>query len=1855
MNHIAKKQMSKALAGFLAIIMMLSLVPAELCATVFAAELSSYAVRVVDEKNRPIEDSVAVTLTNKEDNTKTQTQNTDKGIATFRNFVEEDAVYTVSVGSVTGYETLADYELSVAAGDKGATVQLTALEKVTISGTVTDENDNPYAGATVTLSGYLTVETTTGQDGRYSFEVFKGQDYTVTAVANDPKYGQASSKFAAISGDTDCPLQFTVQSFTITTEAKGNGNITDDMSVQYGESATVEAVAADGYCIDEFTVDGAPQANAAGERSYSYSFKNVQAGHKVSVTFIRKSYKITFTVGKDGEVTYGDGEGDKVTGGSVNVERLFEESTDPTNPTEVTVTATPAVNYRVSQVTIDGEKPENFNENDKEYRHDFEMNKDHSFSVVFSLNTYTVTVKADENGEVWVDEPTPEQDGSATVEYGGSATVKIRPRDGYNVASVMVSNGETTENRINDIVENENDDFYTLELTGITANQNVTVTFSKKVEVTSTAYSMSQEGLVWTYKTKDAQVYVYKNNAIVTFTAGEGYDKIKIKGTKTKSYEVRESLKIDKIEVKKGHNNWFPVTLELPIQIIIDKDAPVVHPDSAELSWTKENQVRISGTVEDKNTEKAPSSGLNCIVWATSSLTEAQVLAIAAGEVPSVDENVKTGKADIKPDTESKDGILTGTYSFDVEADAGETTYHLYAVDKSNNVSKGSKDATTKARVDQTAPTIDRFNFEEVEQSGIEKVLNALSFGHFFNKKIRVTVTASDSQSGVSSITLYVNNGAPITLDANDDGKATFVLPAEQTKLVDGEVYFNGTISATAADNVGNAIAEPVTANKDNSNNDSGYLMIETVKPVISDISVTGINEGVRKDDSKANVNDDETADVNDDKTAEADSYGTFSGDVKVTFKAQDADSGLASVSVKNNEEDAIKLESENGEYEFTTEKFNPDGSGKFNIVITAVDNAGNDIFKELCVEKDQTSPVVKSFAVTAVTEVTESGDEYTGRDEPVVSSEDYGYYFKTDAKVRITAGDVQSEYEAVSGVATIKVVFRSQDGKTLYTINTDGTLEDITEDISKAATYKAVYDKDENDHPTGDPYCEFILKGPFKGQIFALVTDRVGNNPNNSKFDSEALGDGVYAVSKPAGSEQQTDVLAGYAYPKGAILESDKEHEKAQEHIKFEKPTTTYRTADDGELYAGDVPVTITVIDTYSGIGSVEWSVKAPFDTDNNQSEKIVVTNDGVLQKAEPGRDGETYVPDSSWTVGDDERDRNLVTQMKKTINVTNNSNNIVVEVKLTDRAGNTTTKNISFSIDTTQPVIEVTYDKDVVPDAKYTNFFKDARTATVTIKERNFNEEGVKYNIESTDGVIPVLSQWTKQDVEEGQNPDGTVYTATITYEADGDYTFKIECTDQAGNKAKSFEPHTFTIDRTLPTVSVTYDNMSALNGNYFRADRTATITIVEHNFDPARVQVDGKAADNGAAVAFPAISAWTNNGDVHTATIHYGADARYTFDIAFADMAGNSIADYTPEEFYVDKTAPTLEIGGVADRSANNGTVAPFITFTDTNYNPNAITYTLVGVNNGTVTYDSSLADVANGQTVTFADFERVQQVDDIYTLTATMTDMAGNETTASITFSANRFGSVYDLSAMQKQNGKYLQTEEDIVFTEVNVDTLKSGETKIKLTKNGTPRDLVEGKDYTIAVSGGNGQWSQYVYTISKSLFTDDGRYSISVYSVDAASNINENIDETKNAEISFGIDKTKPVIVPIDFESNTQYPVEVKTVSVEIKDNLVLEGVKIYLNGAEIQYTNDGETYTFDIPEMNEKQNVRIVAVDAAGNEYELSVEDFLVSTNVFVRWYNNTPLFVGSIVGIAVVCGFLIIVMLKRKKKTSEE
>jgi hypothetical protein len=194
-------------------------------------------------------------------------------------------------------------------------------------------------------------------------------------------------------------------------------------------------------------------------------------------------------------------------------------------------------------------------------------------------------------------------------------------------------------------------------------------------------------------------------------------------------------------------------------------------------------------------------------------------------------------------------------------------------------------------------------------------------------------------------------------------------------------------------------------------------------------------------------------------------------------------------------------------------------------------------------------------------------------------------------------------------------------------------------------------------------------------------------------------------------------------------------------------------------------------------------------------------------------------------------------------------------------------------------------------------------------------------------------------------------------------------------------------------------------------------------------------------------------------------------------------------------------------------------------------------------------------------------------------------------------------------------------------------------RVKLTKNGTPSDLVMDKDFTVKLAGGGGRWCTYTYTLKSDLFKDDGKYTLSFYSVDAAGNINENIDETKEAEVSFAVDKTKPVILPIDLVEEERYEETVKTVTIEIKDNLLIKDVKIYLNDSEITYKAEGSNYVIEIPESIDRQTLKVVAVDAAGNEHETTVKDFLVTTNEFVQFINNPTAVIATIAGVVAVGG----------------
>lgn len=682
--------------------------------------------------------------------------------------------------------------------------------------------------------------------------------------------------------------------------------------------------------------------------------------------------------------------------------------------------------------------------------------------------------------------------------------------------------------------------------------------------------------------------------------------------------------------------------------------------------------------------------------------------------------------------------------------------------------------------------------------------------------------------------------------------------------------------------------------------------------------------------------------------------------------------------------------------------------------------------------------------------------------------------------------------------------------------------------------------------------------------------------------------------------------------------------------------------------IYNDDVKVNIEVKDpmrggTYSGLKTVSYQVL-------NMGE---VTQSDTLfsfDKENPTQD-------------------ELEQSFSKTITVDsqlNNSNDVKIVVFAEDNAGNSSKDQVSIQIDITAPTIEVRYDNNDADSGKY---FQADRTATIVVTERNFDPDDVMTQIKNTHGTLPTMGGWTKTPGT--GNGDDTTWTTTVAYRADGDYTFDIAYTDLAGNPCagadygNSVAPQEFTVDKTIPTVSVTYNNNRAANGNYYNASRTATLVINEHNLEPNgvdqdRVVIRMTATDDGVERGVPSVSAWTTNGDTHTATITYSADALYTFDIDVKDKAGNDAVDFQQQSFYIDQTAPTLEITGVADQSANNGDVIPVVSYSDTNYNPDQVSITLTGANRKDVALDGTYADIHNGRTFTFRNFEESQEVDDIYTLSATLTDLAGNTTTKSITFSVNRFGSTYALSqATEMLKGTYVQEPLDVVVTETNPNAL--GNIKVTLFKNNETITLVEGTDYRIDVSGGNGQWYVYTYTVFADNFADDGVYRLTFYSEDEAGNVAENTLDSKNMEISFGVDKTAPTLVVVNLESGKTYPVDGMTVNMTANDNLQLSSITVYLDDYETAYqtwtaeeiaqilSENGE-FTFEVDGASKSaHNVKIVCVDAAGNEYVEEITDFYVTTDLLVRYYNNKPLFYGSLVGLAAVV-IVVAVVISRKR-----
>ena len=659
--------------------------------------------------------------------------------------------------------------------------------------------------------------------------------------------------------------------------------------------------------------------------------------------------------------------------------------------------------------------------------------------------------------------------------------------------------------------------------------------------------------------------------------------------------------------------------------------------------------------------------------------------------------------------------------------------------------------------------------------------------------------------------------------------------------------------------------------------------------------------------------------------------------------------------------------------------------------------------------------------------------------------------------------------------------------------------------------------------------------------------------------------------------------------------------------------------------VFKGDVPVSFSVEDvlnggTYAGLKTV----------------KVQVLKNGEV----------TQEKDYDYSPKEDRKhsmDGSITVDAGK-----NNSNNVVIRVTAVDYAGNQSSSEKKIAIDITAPRIEVIYDNNSPSNGKYYN---NVRTATVKVYERNFDPDGIAMNITGTNGAKPTISGWSVGN-KSGVSDDN-VNICTITYSADADYTFTMSATDLAGNKTNYEKTDEFVIDRTKPVISVGFDNNNG-KGKYYNASRTATITVKEHNFDAKGFTSAIKAYLEGKGIAAPSVSGWSNNGDTHTATIHFANDGDYSFILDFVDLAGNKAETYTQGEFTIDLTKPKITFGGVGDKSANRGDVAPTVTFSDVNFQKDSVSVTLAGLKHAKKNVTGNFTASANGGTVTLSDFKHVQSEDDIYTLTATTTDAAGNVTTESITFSVNRFGSNYYFSKDSEKflNSRYHKKGQDITIYEVNVDELK--EHGITVNHNGTATKLTKDM-YTVEDVTGNGEWKTYKYVIKAECFKDEGMYEITVDSTDAAGNRQDN--KLKKSPIGFVIDQTPPSVVITGVEDDAVYDQTSRKITFKVSDDQAVGELTIYVDGKEVaKYSAkqlikmDGKV-EYELKEAGKWQTVTAKVTDAAGNKGKEDSVRVLVTTNSLLRMFNSIAFRAGvGILGAALLGGLFVFFKKKKKK-----
>lgn len=331
--------------------------------------------------------------------------------------------------------------------------------------TISAEFEQRMFKITVVCGGNGKIEPSTTKDYAYGSEVafvitpndgYVIKDVLIDGVSNAKAKENAKYTFSNLRANHKIEVSFEVVTFTIVSSVGEGGTMSPNQITtikNWGANHSVTYTPNDKFVISTIVVDG--QALNLSEdvvsKPYTYTFSKITANHVISCQF--ESTQRTLTYDPNGG-TFADGDSSKT-----QEYNAFSNQTITlisTNPTRI------GYKFKSWNTMSDGSGKGNSDLAGKIYSSVFGK-EDGWLYAIWEIKQFTITTEAGAHGTITE---------SMTVDWGTTATVEMKPDEGYRVATYSIDGG----NAITSTVKAGNSDYYTFR--NVTANHTISVTFA---------------------------------------------------------------------------------------------------------------------------------------------------------------------------------------------------------------------------------------------------------------------------------------------------------------------------------------------------------------------------------------------------------------------------------------------------------------------------------------------------------------------------------------------------------------------------------------------------------------------------------------------------------------------------------------------------------------------------------------------------------------------------------------------------------------------------------------------------------------------------------------------------------------------------------------------------------------------------------------------------------------------------------------------------------------------------------------------------------------------------------------------------------------------------------------------------------------------------------------------------------------------------------------------------------------------------------------------------------------------------------------------------------------------------------